>query len=94
MNDADNERMEALFEASADRRTLRISPPVRDEERIANIIKKWEDGAAEQHQLLMESRNMDSGYIGNKVTQAPASRSENLKEFPRLTDWRRRFQAS
>lgn len=90
----DKERMDNIMQKTMEVRSQREDIPVRDEARIAEILRTAEARANEQHQLLLESRNTYTGYIGNGVAQTPVSRSESLKKFPKVSDWKRRFPAS
>lgn len=82
LTESDKERFNDIVGGIEERRLLRVSAPTRDEEVVANILRKWEDRATEEHRLAVESRGET---VGNKL-QTSTSRSNNLREFPEL-DW-------
>lgn len=84
LNDSDRQRFDGIMERVTERRLLRTSVPERNEEIIANITRKCEASAAEEHARLLETR---SG-VGNKQQQPIG---KNLKKFPRLTGLKQRF---
>lgn len=94
LTESDRERMDNLMENVLEVRSQREEPVVRNETRINEILRSAEARANAEHQLLLESRNTYAGYIGNGVAQTPVRQSENLKKFPKLSDWKRRFTAS
>lgn len=86
LTESDKQRLEAIMQRVKERRLLRNSPPPRDEAKIASIIKRWEDNAAEERLIL------DGRSVGNKP-QAPTSRSGNLKKFTAMAALKRRFRS-
>lgn len=83
--ESDRERLDEMFDAVFNRRKERGYVPERNEERIAEILADWDRSAAEEHDLLMESKRN-----WTVKAQPAASRSSNLKQYPTLNRWKRR----
>lgn len=84
---SDVKRLDSLMESVLQRRKERESTPERLEDKIYEILSNWEQSSAEQRRLLIESE----GQFANPIRYQPAaSRSENLKKFPKMSPWRRK----
>lgn len=92
LTDSDKERFDSIMEKVMEKRLLRTSPPVRDEEKIAEILRRAEQSAAEEHARLVESINQYGGYIGNTSRQDSVSQSDEPTRFSQMANMKKRFQ--
>lgn len=92
LTDSDKNRIKDIMEKVMQKRLLRTSPPVRDEEKIAEILRRAEQRAAEEHALLVESQNMYGGYIGNTSRQENVAKSEEKSNFSSMARLKKRFK--
>ena len=75
-----------------EKRLLRTSIPERDEEKIAEILRRAEKSAAEEHARLVESINQNGGYIGNTSRQETVSQSDEPTRFTQMANMKKRFK--
>ena len=75
-----------------EKRLLRTSVPQRDEEKIAEILRRAEQSAANEHALLLESINQYGGYIGNTNRQEDVQQSDEPTKFTQMARLKKRFK--
>jgi NADH:ubiquinone oxidoreductase subunit E len=81
LTEIDIERFDSIMESVLQLREERGYVPPRDEEKIAEILQKWEKSSVEEHKLLVESIQ----YFASTVRYQPAARNSNsLKQFPQI----------
>jgi hypothetical protein len=81
MTEIDVERLDSIMGSVLQLREERGYVPPRDEEKIAEILHKWNLSADEQHKLLVESKQQFAAKVRHQVA---ANKSEKLKEFPSI----------
>ena len=91
LTNSDKERFDSIMEKVMEKRLLRTSVPERDEEKIAEILRRAEQSAAEEHARLVESINQNGGYIGNTSRQDSVSQSEEKSNFSSMANMKKRF---
>lgn len=92
LTNSDKERFNSIMEKVMEKRLLRTSVPERDEEKIAEILRRAEQSAAEEHARLVETINQNGGYIGNTNRQETVSQSQEKSDFSGMARMKKRFQ--
>lgn len=92
LTNSDREKLDSIMEKVMEKRLLRTSVPERDEEKIAEIIRRAEKGAAEEHALLVDAINQYGGYIGNTSRQEDVRQSDEPTKFTQMARMKKRFQ--
>lgn len=72
----DVEKLDSMMESVLQLREERGYMPNRDEDKIAEILQKWEASSAEQHRLLIESQRQ---FTDKPKYQRAANQSDTLK---------------
>jgi hypothetical protein len=91
LTNSDREKFDSIMENVMEKRLLRTSVPERDEEKIAEILRRAEQSAAEEHARLIESINQIGGYIGNTSRQEDVRQSEEKTDFSSMARLKKRF---
>ncbi len=91
LTNSDREKFDSIMEKVMEKRLLRTSAPERDEEKIAEILRRAEQSAAEEHARLLESINQNSGYIGNTSRQEDVRQSDEPTKFTQMARLKKRF---
>jgi hypothetical protein len=85
--DSDIQRLDMIMEAVLNKREQRGYLPDRDEDKIADIIRRAEEAAEREHQLTVESRQ---DFASPVRRQEDVKNSENVKETSSIVRWKNR----
>lgn len=86
LTESDIERFDAIMNGVLQIREARgFNVPVRDEDKIAEILSRGERAADEERQALVDSERLFAGPV---KAQRAAKDSDTLKNFSALDRWR------